>query len=80
LLGSFHSLVTRRDLCISALLSHGFGVISNMCTPRENSKMKVEWTLLTAPVCESRDRVRTVSHIHPCSSLTGAQVAHMLLR
>lgn len=62
------------------LLSHGFRVISNLCAPRENSKMKVEWTLLTAPVCKSRHRVRNVSHIHPGSNLIGAQVAHMFLR
>lgn len=62
LLGSFHSLVTMGDLSISMLLSHGFGVIFNLCAPRENSKMKVEWTLLTAPVCNMQVQRQVQDH------------------
>jgi hypothetical protein len=69
---------------ISPLLSHGFGTSSNLCVWTENSEMKVEWTLLTAPVCKSSpDQVTYVvprkgprRHIHcDCHVTVGLAVS-----
>jgi len=39
---------------VSMELCYSIGIISNLCVSVEDSEMKVEWTLLIAPICKSR--------------------------
>jgi hypothetical protein len=55
---------------IYLVLSHCFDATSNMCVRTGNSKMKVEWTILTAPICKSWCGARNHK---PRSTTKGAQ-------
>jgi hypothetical protein len=50
---------------ISVVVSLGFSATSNLYVPTGNSEMKVEWTLLAAPICKSRFRAQTINHTYP---------------
>jgi hypothetical protein len=67
-----HKLLSpTRIFPISVMLSHDFGATSNPCVPQE---MKVEWTLLTAPICKCRCWARNLCDVHPRSARFRAQM------
>jgi hypothetical protein len=42
-----------------------------VCVSTENSEMKVDWTVLIAPVRKSRCGAQAISHVHPRSARLG---------
>jgi hypothetical protein len=72
------------------LAHHKESVLSPWSCPRircdfklvftQNSEMKVEWTLLTAPIHKSRCRARTLEHAHPRSAPVGTRQERTLRR
>jgi hypothetical protein len=47
------------------VLSHSCNMLSNMCVPMGNSKMKAEWNLCIVPVCEFMYRAWAICSKHP---------------
>lgn len=59
---------------MSLVLANGFGVVPT-CVSMKNWELKVEWTLLIAPVGKCRCGALDMSHVHPRSAPVGTQVA-----
>jgi hypothetical protein len=64
------SSLTSKDLCHFCDGVPWFGMTSNLSLWR-SQEMKVEWTLLTAPICKFRCGAWVISHIYPQSALFG---------